>query len=494
MATIPRRTFVGAMIAAPLIAQNEDWSPLFNGTSLDGWRANQNPATWSVRDGAIETNGARSHLFYQGRVANAKFKNFELKAEVMTRPNSNGGIFFHTALKPGEFPAQGFEVQVFNTKLGPGGSQEPRKTGSLIGIRNIYKSLAADDEWIQMHVLVRGKNVQVRVNNTLVVDYIEPTPPVIVGKEAERVLGTGTFALQAHDPGARVRYRNIMVRPLPDGEPTPVSEAPAVDDLYRMLLRLSGQAFPLVDFHVHLKDGWTLEEALQNSRSLGIQYGIAANCGMGFPISDEKGALEFLASMKNKPVFAAMQGEGREWVKTFSPEVISQFDYVITDSMTFTDDRGKRMRIWLDDEVGEIPDKQQFMNVIVDRTVGVLNSEPIDIYVNPTFLPTAIAADYDELWTQERMAKVIEAARKNRVAIEINSRFRIPSPQFIKLAKQAGLRFAFGTNNENRRIGRLKYCLDMVDECGLEPQHMFMPAPEGEKPIQRRLKSAKSSR
>jgi len=245
---------------------------------------------------------------------------------------------------------------------------------------------------------------------------------------------------------------------------------------------------------VHLKDGWTLEEALQESRRLGIQYGIAANCGVGFPISDDKGAREFLATMKGHLVFVGMQAEGREWVKTFSPEVISEFDYVITDAMTFTDDRGKRMRIWLDDEVGEISDKQQFMDVIVDRTVGVLNDEPIDIFVNPTFLPTALAADYDALWTQERMGKVIEAAKKNRVAIEINNRYRIPGSGFIKLARQAGLKFAFGTNNENSKIGRSEYCFQMANECSLEGRHIFMPALDGEKPIQRRLKAAKSAK
>jgi hypothetical protein len=30
-----------------------------------------------------------------------------------------------------------------------------------------------------------------------------------------RVLSSGTFALQAHDPGSEVRYRNIKVRMLP---------------------------------------------------------------------------------------------------------------------------------------------------------------------------------------------------------------------------------------------------------------------------------------
>jgi len=494
MITFSRRTFIGAMIASPLFSQDEGWVALFNGTSLDGWRASQNPATWSVKNGWIETNGERSHLFYQGSVANANFKNFELKAEVMTSPNSNGGIFFHSALRPTDFPDKGFEVQVFNTKLRPGAFDEPRKTGSLIGMRNVYKPLAKDDEWIQMHILVRGNNVQIRVNDTLVVDYNEPDPPIRVNKEVERVLGSGTFALQAHDPGAQVRYRNILVRPLPDDMSAAVAEKPVVDDLYTTVFRLSEQTFPLADFHVNLRDGWTLEEALKESRRLGIQYGIAVNCGIGSSITDDKSAREFLATMKDQPVFVGMQGEGREWANTFSPEIIAEFDYVIANAMTFTDEGGKRMRIWLDDEVGEISDKQQFMDMIVDRNVKILNDEPIDILANPTFLPTALATDYDALWTPERMGKVIEAAKMNRVAIEINNRYRIPSPAFIKLAKQAGLKFAFGADNENSEIGRSEYCFQMINECGIEARHIFMPALEGEKPIQRRLKAAKSAK
>jgi histidinol phosphatase-like PHP family hydrolase len=126
------------------------------------------------------------------------------------------------------------------------------------------------------------------------------------------------------------------------------------------------------------------------------------------------------------------------------------------------------------------------MEVIVDRILGVLNREPIDIYVNPTFLPAVMAGDYDALWTPERMGKVIEAARKNDVAIEINHRYRIPSARFLKLAKQAGCRFSFGTNNTDRNVGRLEYCLEMVDECGLSWQDIFVPRAEGEKAIQRR--------
>src|ERR1041385_2300921 len=110
----------------------------------------------------------------------------------------------------------------------------------------------------------------------------------------------------------------------------------------------------------------------------------------------------------------------------FSRRAVSLFDYVFTDSMTWTDNRGKRMRLWIPDEVGDIADEQEFMDTLVERTVRILETEPIDIYVNPTFLPDVIAKDYDRLWTPERMKQVTEAAARNRRAIELNNRYKLP--------------------------------------------------------------------
>jgi len=176
-------------------------------------------------------------------------------------------------------------------------------------------------------------------------------------------------------------------------------------------------------------------------------------------------------------------------VKLFSKETVAKFDYVFTDAMTFTDDHGKRRRLWIKDEVGGVGDPEQFMEMLVSRILAVLNHEPIDIYVNPTFLPDVLAPNYDRLWTPERMRKVIEAAGRNGVAIEINNRYRLPSPAFIKLAKRAGVKFSFGTNNGDRVLGRLEYSLEMVKECGLAGQDIFVPKPDGEKPVQKRALS-----
>jgi histidinol phosphatase-like PHP family hydrolase len=137
------------------------------------------------------------------------------------------------------------------------------------------------------------------------------------------------------------------------------------------------------------------------------------------------------------------------------------------------------------EEVGEIKDPEQFMEMYVDRILGVLQKEPIDIYANPTFLPKVIAADYDRLWTAARTQKVVEAAKKSGVAIEINNSYRVPSATFIKAAKKAGVKFSFGTNNGDRNLGRLEYCLEMVRECGLTSSDIFFPKPDGEKPVQK---------
>ncbi|GAI93582.1 unnamed protein product, partial [marine sediment metagenome] len=190
--------------------------------------------------------------------------------------------------------------------------------------------------------------------------------------------------------------------------------------------------------------------------------------------TDEE-VLEFLDNYARPPhAWLAMQAEGREWLDMFSEEVISRFDYVFTDAMTWKNDNGKRMRLWIPEET-EVGDPQDFMEQLVDRIEKIL-TEPVDIYVNPTYLPTEINARYDELWTPERMDRVIKALVDNEVAFEINNRRRIPSQAFIKRAKEAGVKFTLGTNNGGASdLGRMDYALEMITECGLTPADMWMP-------------------
>jgi hypothetical protein len=455
--------------------QAAEWQRLFDGKTLEGWKASENPGSFKVVDGQIACDGPRAHLFYVGPDGHADFKNFEFSAEVMTKDGANSGIFFHTAYQEKGFPERGFEAQVLNLRNGEGGYRENKLTGSLYGIRNVYKPIAQDGEWFAMRISVINKRIRIWANGLRLVDYLEPEGGPGVPNHPGWKLDHGTFALQCHDAASKVFFRNLRVKRLADDLPEDREPGPALTDYEREIVRLGAENYPVVNYHTHLKGGLTLDEALALSRQTGVFYGIAVNCGLNFSVTNDAGINDYLNSMQRAPAFIAMQAEGREWVNMFSREAISKFDYVFTDSMTIVDDSGRRMRLWIDKEVPEIKDKQAFMGMLVDRAVKILSTEPINIYVNPTFLPSQIAKEYDQLWTEERMKKVIAAAAEHRIAIEINSRYRLPSPAFLKLAKAAGCKFTFGTNNGDRDVGRLDYCFQMVKEVGLLWQDIWVP-------------------
>jgi len=188
-------------------AYEEGWISLFDGKSFDGWKANENKDTFSIRDGMIVVNGSRSHLFYVGPVEDHNFKNFELKVDVMTKHNSNSGVYFHTKYQSTGWPEKGYEVQVNSTH------GDWRKSGSLWAVQDIREA-TRDDEWFTQHVIVWDEHIIVKINGKKVVDWVEPEnwlPPS--GMEGRKI-SSGTFALQGHDPGSTVYFKNIRVKPL----------------------------------------------------------------------------------------------------------------------------------------------------------------------------------------------------------------------------------------------------------------------------------------
>jgi hypothetical protein len=195
---------------------------------------------------------------------------------------------------------------------------------------------------------------------------------------------------------------------------------------------------------------------------------------MGFESDDAlKG---YLDAFEPTPLaWHAMQAEGREWLDLFSQESRERFDYVFTDAMTWTNNRGVRQRLWMPNET-DVGDPQDFMDQLVENIVKVVSTEPIDIHVNPTFLPAEIADRYDELWTDERIEKVVTALAESGVALEINNRYKIPSATIIRKAKEAGVKFTLGTNNGGANdLGRMEYGIQMILECGLTSQDMWYP-------------------
>lgn len=196
------------------VADHHEWHSLFDGRTLMGWQSNpENPTAFSIEDGAIKVQGERSHLFYVGTVNDAKFQDFELKAKVKTMPKANAGIYFHTKYEKDGWPSAGYEAQV-NTTHG-----DPKKTGSLYAVENVDADMlketgAKDGEWFDYYIKVYGKNVIIKINGKELVNYTQPQDPKHVKEMPGRILGSGTFAIQAHDPGSVAYFKDIVVRPL----------------------------------------------------------------------------------------------------------------------------------------------------------------------------------------------------------------------------------------------------------------------------------------
>lgn len=184
------------------------WISLFDGKTMNGWKESEGPS-FSIENGTIKVAGKRSHLYYDGPVENHDFKNFELKMQVMTTPNSNSGVYFHTKFQQRGFPDDGFEVQVNNSHT------DWKRTAGLYDIKDTSATFVKDNEWFELYIKVVGKRVITKINGQTIIDWTEPEGAVAPEGHPGRVISDGTFALQAHDPKSVIYYKNIMVKPLP---------------------------------------------------------------------------------------------------------------------------------------------------------------------------------------------------------------------------------------------------------------------------------------
>lgn len=182
------------------------WISLWDGISLDGWRASENTGSFQVEDDRIVVDGPRSHLFYEGPVVGGDFINFEFKTDVYTYPDANSGVFFHTRFQDYGWPQHGYEAQVNATH------HDRRKTGSLYAVEDVLDDAPHEDhEWFHYYIKVHGKDILFKVADEVVMEFTEPDD-----REGTIRLNRGTIALQAHDPDSRIYFRDLYIRLWPD--------------------------------------------------------------------------------------------------------------------------------------------------------------------------------------------------------------------------------------------------------------------------------------
>ena len=198
--------FAVCFFASPAFAQDAEFKSMFNGENLLGWHVNENAESFYVEDGALVTHGKVAHAFYVGESGHSDFSNFHFKCKVKTKPQANSGIYFHTKYQATGWPSIGYEAQVNNTH------GDPKKTGGLYAIKDCFEAPAKDDVWFDYEIMVEGKRLWIKIDGKVITDYTEPENAERPEKMKDRLLGSGTIALQAHDPGSKVYYKDMMLK------------------------------------------------------------------------------------------------------------------------------------------------------------------------------------------------------------------------------------------------------------------------------------------
>jgi hypothetical protein len=237
---------------------------------------------------------------------------------------------------------------------------------------------------------------------------------------------------------------------------------------------------PRVDYHAHPSPAISPARAIEIAAERGVKFGLVQHAGnrrqneyWGLLSNDDQ-LNAWVRSLEGKPVFKGVQAELTNWSACFSRQALHRLDYVLTDALTMPAPGGRLVHIWTSEF--ECNNPQKWMDRYVDYHVEIMATQPIDIIANPTYLPDALAPDHDRLWTERRMRALVDAAVKHHVAIEINSRFRVPRLPFLQMAKAAGAKFSFGSNlHTPDQIGNIDYCVDMYRRLNLTMAQFWTP-------------------
>jgi histidinol phosphatase-like PHP family hydrolase len=232
-------------------------------------------------------------------------------------------------------------------------------------------------------------------------------------------------------------------------------------------------SFPVADYHVHLSPTLSIQQAVNLGKERQVQIGIVEHPGPGYPIKTDADLKQYIDGLRAYPVRIGLQPVYAGWSKSFSKGVLDQLDYVLMDALTMPRPDGGWLAIWQIDTM--VDDEAEFMAGYMKFIEQVLTTEPIDIFAWPTFLPVPIARQYKQLWTRQRVERIIELAKARNIAMEINEVAHVPDEDFIIAAKRAGLKFTFGTDARNQNAAHFYYCYEMAQKCRLSESDMFVP-------------------
>jgi len=222
------------------VEQRDGWRLLFDGKTLNGWRAydpqNDPAKSWSAADGCLHNakNDGRPGSGGGDIVTVDQFTDFDFRFDWRISRGGNSGVKYFVLERlgaPGAVmyvgddgrSAVGHEYQVLDDAEHPDAKNGPlRQAGSLYSLvpPTDAKRLRPVGEFNESRILVQGKHVEHWLNGARIVQYELESPALREAIEKSKykdVPGFGTkfrTRLLLQDHGDEVWFRNLRIRSL----------------------------------------------------------------------------------------------------------------------------------------------------------------------------------------------------------------------------------------------------------------------------------------
>ncbi len=212
------RTLFVLLLAAPLAAtpadDEQDFTPLFNGKSLDGWLlVNKQGPGYLVEDGVLVCPADGGGNLFTER----EYANFVLRFEFRLEPGGNNGVGIRSPLE-GDPAYVAMEIQILDddAEQYAGKLQPWQYHGSIYGVVPAKRGFTKPaGEWNCEEILCDGRHVRVTLNGEVIVDanLDEVKDPEVLEKHPGLARTSGHIGFLGH--GTRVEFRNIRLKELP---------------------------------------------------------------------------------------------------------------------------------------------------------------------------------------------------------------------------------------------------------------------------------------
>lgn len=208
--------------------KNSDWTTLFDGSTLAGWRgfnADSLPSNWVIEEGTLKSLGTGGDLGGDIVYGAQEFDNFQLELEWKISEGGNSGIFYHV-VEGEQYKApyeNAPEYQLIDNLKFP----EPLEDWQMVGAdyamypadssKNVVKPA---NEWNTTRIIFTDERVEYWLNGEMVVTFVPWSEDWMARRNSGKwdeypdygKSKSGWIGLQDH--GSFIWFRNIRIKQL----------------------------------------------------------------------------------------------------------------------------------------------------------------------------------------------------------------------------------------------------------------------------------------